>query len=101
MTTMTTQAGVPILPLPEKSTNESKQRTRTRSGSLLKVEQVGEASAERDLDQNLYVNINADWVNMKGGHIHPLSPPDLKLTPSFSRRLARSPCARLLREGRD
>ena len=75
MTTMTTQAGVPILPLPEKSTNESKQRTRTRSGSLLKVEQVGEASAERDLDQNLYVNINADWVNMKGGQIHPLSPP--------------------------
>jgi hypothetical protein len=74
MTTMTTQAGVPILPLPEKSTNGSKQRTRTRSGSLLKVEQVGEASAERDLDQNLYVNINADWVNMKGGHNTPAVP---------------------------
>jgi hypothetical protein len=64
---MTTQTGIPTLPLPEKSTNQTKQRTRTRSGSLLKVEQVGEGSAEQDLDQNLYVNINADWVNMKGG----------------------------------
>lgn len=59
---MTTQAGIPT----EKSTDHTKQRTRTRSGSLLKVEEVGEGSAEQDLDQNLYVNINADWVNMKG-----------------------------------
>ena len=68
MTTMTTQTGIPTLSLPEKTTTETKHRQRTRSGSLLKVEQVGEGSAEQDLDQNLYVNINADWVNMKGGH---------------------------------
>lgn len=68
MTTMVTQTGVPILSLPEKSMTETKHRTRTRSGSLLKVEKVGEGSAEQDLDRNLYVNINADWVNMKGGH---------------------------------
>lgn len=68
MTTMTTQAGIPTLSLPEQTGEQTKQRTRTRSGSLLKVEQVGEGSAEQDLDQNLYVNINADWVNMKGEH---------------------------------
>ena len=68
MTTMATQTGIPTLLLPEKSTTQTKHRPRTRSGSLLKVEQVGEGSAEQDLDQNLYVNINADWVNMKGGH---------------------------------
>ena len=68
MTTMTTHTGVPTPSLPEKSTTQIKQRQRTRSGSLLKVEQVGEGSAEQDLDQNIYVNINADWVNMKGGH---------------------------------
>ncbi|KAF9782195.1 Orm1 type endoplasmic reticulum protein [Thelephora terrestris] len=73
MTTMTTQTGNPTLSLPEKSTNQTQQRTRTRSGSLLKVEQVGEGSAEQDLDQNLYVNINADWVNMKGAWlVHPV-----------------------------
>ena len=66
MTTMTTQMGIPTLSRPEESVNQTKQRTRTRSGSLLKVEQVGEGSAEQDLDQNLYANINADWVNMKG-----------------------------------
>ena len=65
---MTTQTGTPTFSLPEKSTTETKHRSRTRSGSLLKVEQVGEGSAEQDLDQNLYVNINADWVNMKGGY---------------------------------
>jgi len=70
MTTMATQTGIPTLSLslPEKSTARTKHRPRTRSGSLLKVEQVGEGSAEQDLDRNLYVNINADWVNMKGGH---------------------------------
>lgn len=68
MTVMTTQTGTPTLSLPEKSTAQPKHRQRTRSGSLLKVEQVGEGSAEQDLDRNLYVNINADWVNMKGGH---------------------------------
>lgn len=65
---MTKQTGIPTLSLPEKFTTQPTHRQRTRSGSLLKVEQVGGGSAEQDLDQNLYVNINADWVNMKGGH---------------------------------
>jgi len=74
MTTMATQTGLPTLLLPEKPTTRTKHRPRTRSGSLLKVEQVGEGSAEQDLDRNLYVNINADWVNMKGGHTPPTAP---------------------------
>jgi len=65
---MTKQTGTPTLSLPEKFTTQPTHRQRTRSGSLLKVEQVGGGSAEQDLDQNLYVNINADWVNVKGGH---------------------------------
>lgn len=70
---MTTQMDVPPPSLSGKSATQTKQRTRTRSGSLLKVEQVGEGSAEQDLDQNLYVNINADWVNMKGAWlVHPM-----------------------------
>lgn len=71
---MATRTDVPTLSLPEKSTTQTKHRSRTRSGSLLKVEQVGESSAEQDLDQNLYVNINADWVNMKGGHAPSTTP---------------------------
>lgn len=99
MTTMTTQTGNPTLHLPEKSMQHTQQRTRTRSGSLLKVEQVGEGSAEQDLDQNLYVNINADWVNMKGGRDPP--PVLSDLTTLLPRRLARSPRPRLLRKDRD
>ena len=102
MTTMTTQTGVPTLSPPEESVTQTKQRTRTRSGSLVKVEQVGEGSAEQDLDQNLYVNINADWVNMKGEHDPPFTiPSDLMSSFPFPRRLARSPCTRLLWKDRD
>ena len=75
MTAMITQTDTPILSLPGKPATQPKHRQRTRSGSLLKVEQVGEGSAERDLDQNLYVNINANWVNMKGGHDSVQLPP--------------------------
>ena len=39
---------------------------RERSGSLVKVEEVGNKSQEEVLDQNVYVNINAEWVNSKG-----------------------------------
>ena len=81
---MTTQTGTPTLSLPEKSTAQATHRQRTRSGSLLKVEQVGEGSAEQDLDQNLYVNINADWVNMKGEHI-------LSTVPARSRKFTPLP----------
>lgn len=38
---------------------------RGRSNSLVKVEEVGETQ-EQVLDQSLYVNINAEWVNRKG-----------------------------------
>lgn len=101
MTTMTTQTGIPTLSLPDKHVKRTK-RTRTRSGSLLKVEEVGEGSAEQDMDQNLYVNINADWVNMKGEHDPPFTvPSDLTSLFPFLRRLARSPSARLLRKDRD
>lgn len=101
MTTMTTQMGIPTLSLPEKSTTQTKHRQRTRSGSLLKVEQVGEGSAEQDLDQNLYVNINADWVNMKGKHVPPTVSVRSHRFIHFPRRLARPPRARLLWKDRD
>jgi hypothetical protein len=39
---------------------------RGRSGSLLKVEHV-DSSNEEALDQAAYANINAEWVNRKGG----------------------------------
>ena len=94
MTTVTMQTDTPTLSNPEKPMGQAGQRTRTRSGSLLKVEQVGESSAEQDLDQNLYVNINADWVNMKGGHDPSSSPSNV--SNYFLRRLARSPGSRLL-----
>lgn len=42
-------------------------RTRSRSSSLMKVEQVGDCSVEEIVDRSAYVNINADWVNAKGG----------------------------------
>lgn len=32
----------------------------------MKVEEVGERSQEEVLDQSLYANINAEWVNRKG-----------------------------------
>ncbi|EDR12722.1 uncharacterized protein LACBIDRAFT_245879 [Laccaria bicolor S238N-H82] len=41
-------------------------RARGRSGSIVKVEQVGDRSIEEILDRSAYVNINADWVNAKG-----------------------------------
>lgn len=41
-------------------------RSRPRSSSLVKVEQVGDRSVEEIIDRSAYVNINADWVNAKG-----------------------------------
>ncbi len=49
------------------STAELKVRMgRARSSSLLKVDTVGQNGQEEDLDQNLYENVNAEWVNRKG-----------------------------------
>ncbi|KAI6040453.1 hypothetical protein EDC04DRAFT_2567056 [Pisolithus marmoratus] len=39
---------------------------RRRSASLVKVEEVG-GRVEEVLDRSAYVNINANWVNAKGG----------------------------------
>ncbi|TFL05736.1 Orm1 type endoplasmic reticulum protein [Pterulicium gracile] len=47
-------------------TMRSTSRRRDRSGSIVKVEQVGDRSAEEFLDRSAYVNINANWVNVKG-----------------------------------
>lgn len=51
------------------SASELKVRMgRARSSSLVKVETVGRDSQEEDLDQSMYDNVNAEWVNRKGTH---------------------------------
>ncbi|KAH9899501.1 Orm1 type endoplasmic reticulum protein [Cubamyces lactineus] len=46
---------------------------RERSSSIVKVEKVGEESQEEALDQSVYDNVNAEWVNRKGAWlIHPV-----------------------------
>lgn len=40
---------------------------RQRSGSLVKVEKV-EPSQDEALDESMYDNVNAEWVNRKGAH---------------------------------
>lgn len=40
---------------------------RARSGSLVKVEKV-DSTNDQMLDQEVYPNVNADWVNLKGAH---------------------------------
>ena len=55
------------------SHSELKMRVgRTRSSSLVKVETVGEDNQEEGLDQSLYENMNAEWVNRKGECIRSL-----------------------------
>ncbi|KAL1944153.1 hypothetical protein VTO73DRAFT_3338 [Trametes versicolor] len=39
---------------------------RDRSSSIVKIEKVGEESQEEALDQGVYDNLNAEWVNRKG-----------------------------------
>jgi hypothetical protein len=56
---------LPALDLSSANTSAS-LRTRGRSGSIVKVEEVGDRSVEEVLDRSAYVNINADWVNAKG-----------------------------------
>lgn len=55
----------PVLDL-SSPTRVSSHRSRARSGSIVKVEEVGDRSIEEVLDRSAYVNINADWVNAKG-----------------------------------
>lgn len=49
----------PTRPIP------SPLRTRTRSASIVKVEEVGDR-VEELLDRSAYVNPNVTWVNAKG-----------------------------------
>lgn len=60
--------GVPTLTIEHTvSAAELKVRVgRGRSSSVVKVETVGEDSQEEGLDQSLYGNMNAEWVNRKG-----------------------------------
>jgi hypothetical protein len=41
-----------------------------QSGGFVKVEKVGDRSREEIIDRDVYVNINADWVNAKGMSRH-------------------------------
>lgn len=53
---------LPQISLPHQNTS---LKGRKRSGSIVKVEEVGER-VEELLDRSAYVNINANWVNAKG-----------------------------------
>lgn len=67
---------VVITPVSVSTTTLSPQRHsggRGRSNSLIKVEEVGKGTQEEVLDQSVYANINAEWVNRKGAWVmHPL-----------------------------
>ena len=70
-TTMTGLNNPPSIKLPGLSihasnNNGTAHQRRGRSGSFLKVEHVT-SSNEEALDQAAYANINAEWVNRKGG----------------------------------
>jgi len=54
------------LPALDLSAAKVQLRARGRSGSIVKVEHIGNRSLEEVLDRSAYVNINADWVNAKG-----------------------------------
>lgn len=53
---------------------------RERSSSIVKIEKVGEESQEEALDQGVYDNLNAEWVNRKG-MFHLYSPSHYRLLP--------------------
>ncbi|KAG6845450.1 hypothetical protein H0H87_009358 [Tephrocybe sp. NHM501043] len=57
---------LPALDLSQTSPHTLSIRGRPRSASIVKVEEVGDSSVEESLDRSAYVNINADWVNVKG-----------------------------------
>lgn len=56
----------PKVKLPPLVTSSPNVGRRKRSGSIVKVEEVGERSVEEVLDRSAFFNINADWVNAKG-----------------------------------
>jgi hypothetical protein len=57
---------LPALDLSAASPRAMTMRGRGRSGSIVKVEEVGDRSTEEVLDRSAYVNPNVDWVNAKG-----------------------------------
>jgi hypothetical protein len=61
----TTTVKVPTLDL-SLAANPTPSLRRGRSGSIVKVEEVGDRSVEEVLDRSAYLNANADWVNAKG-----------------------------------
>lgn len=61
---------LPVLDLSTSSLPKpTSMKRRARSGSLVKVEEVGDRSVEEVLDRSAYVNINANWVNAKGVYL--------------------------------
>ena len=59
----------PLTVMTSPPSTEPTQRTgRTRSASVLKVEEVGATSQEEYLDQSAYMNMNVEWVNQKGAY---------------------------------
>lgn len=66
-----TSIKLPSLPTGIASTQDSSNmKSRGRSGSIVKVEEVGDNTLEEVLDRSAYVNINANWVNAKGEQGH-------------------------------
>jgi hypothetical protein len=64
---MNRPSSIKLPPLSSVATNHTGHMTaRGRSGSIVKMEEVGDHSTEETLDQSAYVNINASWVNAKG-----------------------------------
>ncbi|KAF7332460.1 Protein ORM1 [Mycena kentingensis (nom. inval.)] len=63
---MARPTAITLPPVDIKHSVSARSRTRPRSASIVKVEQVGDGSLEEALDQSAYVNINANWVNAKG-----------------------------------
>lgn len=57
---------LPALDLSRTASAPSPLRSRPRSASIVKVEEVGDRSVDEVLDRSAYANINADWVNAKG-----------------------------------
>lgn len=110
--TFTTMSGIlssPTLNVPHlsietsPSTAELRVRMgRARSSSLLKVETVGQNGQEEDLDQNLYENVNAEWVNRKGqlSFVATRSLSSFDLACVINRCMAHSPSPHLCRQNR-
>jgi hypothetical protein len=60
------QIKLPPLSSVATTTQSGQMKSRGRSSSIVKMEEVGDHSTEETLDQSAYVNINASWVNAKG-----------------------------------